>query len=165
MNKAEMIEKLKLIDLQIKELQEQKLKLNPFANLRQLSNKAFGEWSEDYVVEQAPNIEKKNGIGRDLISKNLGKIEVKSTRNTKGITFNQIKPQYSNYHLFVIYDIDNIETTQFLVPNDILVNQLKMSKQHNYSAEGNVFTLSDTKANMAILEEYKVSWEELNAKA
>lgn len=39
------------IDAQIAALQKEKEQINPFANLKFLSNKAFGEgWSEPYIV-------------------------------------------------------------------------------------------------------------------
>lgn len=163
MNKNEIIKKLKELDEEIERLQKEKMLLNPFANLKSLSNKQFGEWSEQYVLSQVPNLKLAHGVGTDLISP-IGKIEVKSTRSTKGITFNQIKPEYSDYHLFVIYDIENIETHSYFIPNHLFEDKLSLSKQHNYAEEGNCYTMRDTKENMKILKDYKVSWEELNAK-
>ena len=165
MTREERITRLKELDLQISELQKEKEKLNPFANLRSMANKAFGEWSEDYIIENTKNIRKENDMGRDLVSDNLGKIEVKSTRNTTKITFNQIKPEYSDYHIFIIYDIDNIDTSIYLVPNHLFGTELTISKQHNYSGEGNCYTMSSSKKNMVVLEKYKVTWEELDGKA
>ena len=41
------------IDAQIAALQKEKEQINPFANLKALSNKAFGEgWSEPYIISQ-----------------------------------------------------------------------------------------------------------------
>ena len=165
MNKEEIIQRLKELDESIAKLQKEKMELNPFANLKSMANKAFGEWSEEYVVSKVKNIVIRHGVGKDLYSEKLGRIEVKSTRSVKGITFNQIKPDYSDYHLFVIYDIDNIDTILYLVPNKLFNSELSISKQHNYDGDGNCYTMRDTKNNLHILEQYKISWEELDAKA
>lgn len=45
------------IDKKIEALMARKLELNPFANLKAMSNKQFGEqWSESYIREKCPNL-------------------------------------------------------------------------------------------------------------
>lgn len=146
---------------QIAELEVELYEVAPFMKTEKMANKAFGEWSEEYVVSKTTSIIRSNGMGKDLFSPHWGTIEVKSTRNPSKFTFNQIKPEYSDFHLFITYDLEKGEESLFLVPSSDL-SKFTMSKQHNYSEEGNCFTLSSTAKNKQLLETYRVSWEELN---
>lgn len=145
----------------IAELEEELFSLAPFLQVEKMANKAFGEWSEDYILSKVPAWQKSRGMGKDIYSDKLGVIEVKSTRNPKTFTFNQIKPEYSDYHIFIAYDLDNGVEHMFLVPNADL-EDFSMSRQHNYEGAGNCYTLSSTIANKKLLEQYRVTWEDLN---
>ena len=146
---------------QIRKLEEQLYQIAPFLQTEHMANKAFGEWSEEYILSQVPSWKKARGMGRDIYSEKFGVIEVKSTRNPDKFTFNQIKPQYSDYHLFITYDLEKGAINIFFVPNTDFIH-FSMSKQHNYDGEANCFTLSSTIANKRLLENYRVSWEDLN---
>lgn len=82
------------IDKKIEALMARKLELNPFANLKAMSNKQFGEqWSESYIREKCPNLIKNNGRGHDVITMNGEKWEIKSIRlPCKSTAFNQCHP-------------------------------------------------------------------------
>ena len=145
--------------------------LNPYAGLKMLSNKEFGEgWSEPWILEHCPALKRNNGRGHDLYSKKLGRIEVKSTRlPCKQITFNQIHPHDCDTFLFVLYNTESGTEEIFLVPSLDLINQFSLSVQHqrvDNGEEANCFTMGMTKKNKALLEGYRTaSWEELNGKA
>ena len=152
-------------------LKAELLAINPYAGLKELSNKAFGEgWSENWIVQHCPNLTKNNGRGHDLYSEKLGRIEVKSTRlPCKQITFNQIHPGDCDYFLFVLYDTENGNEEIYLVSSTNLVKEFSLSVQHQrveFDEEANCFTMGMTKKNKANLEKYRIgSWEELNGKA
>lgn len=150
---------------QINQLEEELFSLAPFLATEKMANKKFGEWSEDYILSKVPVLNTHRGMGKDMFSESLGNIEVKSTRNPHKFTFNQIKPEYSDYHIFISYDLESANENIFLVPNTDLV-RFSMSKQHNYEeGHDNCYTLSSTITNKKLLEEYRVTWEELNGKA
>ena len=83
------------IDRQIQELQNKKLKINPYSCLKNLYGKAFGEgWSELHILKQCPKLERDNSKGHDFYNKNLGKIELKSFRiPSTSSTANQCYPK------------------------------------------------------------------------
>ena len=158
------------IDIQIAKLQEEKarllgieLEINPYATLKTMSNKAFGEgWSEPWVASKCPSLIQDRHPGYDLVSEILGRIELKSTRLplTK-ITYNQCHPNDCDYFLFIDYNtIDGTENI-FLMPSADF-QSLHPSQQHGrndlcYSATGCTCT-----RNAEILENYRVNgWEEL----
>lgn len=165
------IERIREIKAQIELLKRELSELNPYAGLKELSNKEFGEtWSEAWIIKQCQNLIKDNGRGHDLYGKNLGHIEVKSTRlPCKQITFNQIHPEDCDVFLFVLYNTEDGTEELFLVPSNDLVVRFSLSVQHQRVDNGekaNCFTMSMTKNNKALLEEYRISsWEELNGKA
>ena len=107
------------IDKMIEALKEERMQLNPYANLKDLSNKSFGEgWSEPFICSKCPSFEQKDQKGWDLWSSALGRVEVKSTRlPCTSITFNQCHPYDCDYFLFVEYDTINITEHIFLVPS------------------------------------------------
>jgi hypothetical protein len=152
-------------------LKQELFALNPYAGLKELSNKEFGEnWSENWIVQHCPSLLRNNGRGHDLFSEHLGRIEVKSTRlPCKQITFNQIHPYDCDNFLFVLYNTEDGTEEIFLVPAATLVAEFSLSVQHQRVDSGekaNCFTMGMTKKNKAILEKYRIaSWEELNGKA
>ena len=159
------------IDIEIARLQEEKarllgieLQINPYANLKTLSNKAFGEgWSEPWVASKCPSLIQDRHAGYDLTSEVLGRVELKSTRLplASKITYNQCHPNDCDYFLFIDYNtIDGTEDI-FLMPSADF-QLLHPSQQHGrndlcYSATG-----CSSKRNAAILENYRINgWEEL----
>lgn len=154
------------IDKQIELLKAEKLQLNPYANLKDLPNKAFGEgWSEPYICSKCPSFEQKDQKGWDLWSETLGKVEVKSTRlPCRQITFNQCHPYDCDYFLFIEYDIEEITEHIFLVPSTDFFS-FGHSVQHTRSIDtkANCFTMSgSSKRNRELLEKYRVmGWEAL----
>ena len=165
------ITRIKEIYAQIEALKQELFALNPYAGLKELSNKAFGEgWSENWIVQHCPNLIRNNGRGHDLYGEKLGRLEVKSTRlPCKQITFNQIHPGDCEHFLFVLYDTESGEEEIFLVPSANLVEEFSLSVQHQRVDSGekaNCFTMGMTKKNKTNLEKYRIaSWEELNGKA
>jgi hypothetical protein len=159
-------EQIAELDKQIEILKAKKLALNPFANLKDLGNKNFGEqWSEPYICSKCPSFEQKDEKGWDLWSNKLGKVEVKSSRLPCGqITFNQCHPYDCDYFLFVEYDTEYADVHIFLVPSKDFF-QFGVSVQHTRAnrEEAECFTLSgSTRKNVTLLERYRVaSWEEL----
>lgn len=93
----------------IAECEKRISELNPYGNLKSLSNKAFGEeWSEPYILSQVPALRKDNSAGHDMFSEKYGRVEVKSARlPLKTITYNQCHPYECEYFLFVNYDTEN----------------------------------------------------------
>ena len=168
-NKERIIE----IRKQIAELEKELITLNPYAGLKSLSIKAFGEeWSEPWILQHCPNFTRDNGRGHDFYSEKLGRVEVKSARlPLKQITFNQIHPYDCDYFLFVLYDTEEGGETIYLVSSKDIIDKTKfsLSIQHQRvenKEEANCFTMGMTKKNKAALENYKVAnWEELDGKA
>ena len=71
------------IKAQIVALQTRARELNPYAELKSISNKQFGEgWSEPYILSKVSNLSKNNGAGHDMRGKHYSNIEVKSCRMT-----------------------------------------------------------------------------------
>lgn len=161
------------IRAQIEALKQELTALNPYAGLKEMSNKEFGEgWSETWILQHCPALRKDNGRGHDIFGENLGRIEVKSTRlPCKQITFNQIHPYDCEQFLFVLYNTEDGTEEIFLVPSADIVdtNKFSLSIQHQRVAdknEANCFTMGMTKKNRTSLEQYRISsWEELNGKA
>lgn len=158
---------------QIEALKAELVILNPYAGLKEMSNKKFGEeWSESWILQHCPSLKKDNGRGHDIFGKNLGRVEVKSTRlPCKQITFNQIHPYDCDYFLFVLYDTENATEEIFLVPSSDIIDTQKFSLtvQHqrvDNKEKANCFTMTMTIKNKMSLEAYRLaSWEELNVKA
>lgn len=150
----------------ITQLKAEREALNPYANLKELSNKNFGEeWSEPYICSKCPSFEKKDQKGWDLWSDALGRVEVKSSRlPCKSITFNQCHPYDCDYFLFVEYDTEEITEHIFLVPSsDFFSFSTSVQHTRNDRERAECFTLSgSTKKNVQLLEKYRVNgWEEL----
>lgn len=154
------------IDALIESLREEKYSINPFAYLKDMSMKQFGEeFSENYILARVPNLISRHGAGHDMYSTKLGLIEVKSGRPPykKTWTFNQLHPHECEHFLFVFYDTENASTEIFLVPSKDITNNniFSISKQH--STNGECYSMSGTRKNILALQEYKInSWEELN---
>lgn len=125
------------IDKKIEALMARKLELNPFANLKAMSNKQFGEqWSESYIREKCPNLIKNNGRGHDVITMNGEKWEIKSIRlPCKNTAFNQCHPFDCDKFLFVGYDCETGEVYLYLVPSNEIKENLNYSAQHSYGKE------------------------------
>ena len=160
--KARIIE----IDEIIEKLKKEKMELNPYANLKDLSNKTFGEgWSEPFICSKCPSFEQRDQKGWDLWSKALGRVEVKSSRlPCASITFNQCHPYDCDYFLFVEYDTIEIIEHIFLVPSkDFFQFSIGVQHTRNSKEEAECFTLSgSTKKNCKLLEKYRVNgWEDL----
>lgn len=162
------------IDAQIASLQEEKarllgieLQVNPYANLKALGNKAFGEgWSEPWVASKCPSLIRDRHPGYDLVSKNLGRVELKSTRLplTK-ITYNQCHPHDCDYFLFIDYHTQDGTEDIFLLPSANFFDICPSIQHERKNAdEGDCFSATgcSCKKNKNILEQYRVaSWEEL----
>lgn len=165
------ITRIQEIKHQMELLKQELFALNPYAGLKELSNKEFGEnWSENWIVQHCSSLTRDNGRGHDLFSEHLGRIEVKSTRlPCKQITFNQIHPYDCDNFLFVLYNTEDGTEEIFLVPAAALVAEFSLSVQHQRIDSGekaNCFTMGMTKKNKTNLEKYRItSWEELNGKA
>lgn len=152
------------IDNKIVELMAEKAKLNPFANLKEMSWKEFGEkFSENYVLEHVPNLVRKNGAGHDMYSEKLGYIEVKSGRlpYKSGWTMNQLHPDQCDYYLFVFYDTEEAEVFLYLVSTGQLTSdEFKLNRQHGKGC----FSMGQTKKNDQALEKYRIKdWKTLNS--
>lgn len=165
-------DRLREINRQIEILQAEKAALNPYAGLKDMSNKAFGEkWSENWICSKCPNLTKNNGSGHDLRSANGKLWEVKSSRlPALQITFNQCHPYECDYFLFVLYDTVEGEEIIYLVPSEDIKNKFCYSRQHEHSAskeEADCISIGYNKTNKNLLEtEYRVlNWEALNSLA
>lgn len=151
-------------------IEEELVQLNPFSQLKSMSNKAFGEsWSEEYICTRCPSFIRKDEKGWDLWSDALGRVEVKSTRlPCKKITFNQCHPYDCDYFLFVEYDTEIGNAQMFLVPaNKFFL--FSPSVQHSREDKDNAscFTLNgSSKSNQEKLQAYCIeTWEELEKRA
>ena len=162
MNKKERIAEIRK---QIASLKAEMETLNPYANLKELSNKSFGEqWSEPYICSKCPSFEKKDQKGWDLWSEALGKVEVKSCRLPCEITFNQCHPYDCDYFLFVEYDTEDPAEYIFLVPSkDFFSFSHTTQHERKSKEEAECFSMSgSSKHNKELLENYRVvSWEAL----
>ena len=154
------------IDRLIAELKAEKESLNPYANLKDLSNKSFGEaWSEPFIISRCPSFIQKDEKGWDLWSNALGRVEVKSSRlPCKQITFNQCHPKDCDYFLFVLYDTEEGEETIYLVPAaDFYKFSITVQHSRESKEEASCFSMSGSSAgNKKKLQEYKIaSWQAL----
>lgn len=143
---------------EIERLLARQLELNPYASLKQLSNKEFGEsWSESRIRAICHSFQKDNSRGHDFFHPILGRIEVKSARlPLKQITYNQCLPNECEYFLFVNYD--TIEGTEevFLVRSLDLLNkeEFSITKQHS-RGDGDCYSVSGSlKKNKETLRKY-----------
>lgn len=148
-----------------KKIQARKLELNPFSGLKSMSNKAFGEgWSEPYIRNHVPNLEKNNGTGHDMRGKHYKTIEVKSSRLTfnENWTMNQVHCNEAEAFLFVWYNCNNGTHEICFIPTEDLIAECTRSRQH--TREGKMCcTISSTKKNREVLKKYMISsWEILN---
>lgn len=156
-------ERIAEIDKLIAELKAEKEQLNPYANLKDMSNKKFGEeWSETYICSKVSGFERRDEKGWDLWNAKLGRIEAKSSRlPCAQITFNQCHPNDCDYFLFVEYDTENITEHIFLVPASDFFS-FGVSVQHSRT-DVSCFTLSgSSQKNKRLLEQYRLAgWAEL----
>lgn len=141
--------------------------INPYGNLKSLSNKKFGEeWSESFILKRCPNLQKDNSRGHDMISKKFGRIEVKSSRlPCQSITYNQCHPLECEYFLFVNYDTINGSEEIFLVPSKDFMNEELFSKsiQHSRTDSSCYSMRGSTKKNKESLKQYQFeNFEKLN---
>lgn len=158
-------QRLSEIDKEIEILLAEKEQINPYANLKSLANKAFGEgWSEPHILEHCPQLHWERGKGYDFYSNKIGKIEVKSSRlPCKQITFNQLHPSDCDYFLFVLYDTENAEATIYLISSTDIVEKCRYTAQHDRNDIPSCFSMS-YKTNQNILENYRIkSWDELRS--
>ena len=150
------------LDEMEKIIKTRKLQLNPFAELKSLSNKQFGEdWSEKYILSKVPNLHTNHGAGHDMSGKRYKNIEVKSSRIlfSRDWTMNQIHPDQADAYLFVWYNCSNGTQDICLIPTADLLSKCTRSKQHGNGC----FTVSSTQNNRAVLRQYMISsWEDLN---
>lgn len=157
------------IDAQITALQAEKAMLNPYAGLKDMSPKKFGEqWSETWIRSKCSNLTQDNGSGHDLLAANGELWEVKSSRlPCKEITFNQCHPYECNRFLFVLYDTVNGSETIYLVPAVDIKAKFCYARQHGHGTckeDADCISVGYGKTNRELLENnYKVeSWEALN---
>lgn len=152
--------KIKEYQLQIFELEKKIVELNPYGNLKKMSNKEFGEsWSENYILSHCPSFDKVDTKGYDFRSARFGKVEVKSSRlPCQKITFNQCHLDEADYFLFVEYDTENISENIYFVPSKDLKNTELFSKsiQHNRSDEGCYSISGSNNKNKKSLACYKI---------
>lgn len=151
----------------IAECEKRISELNPYGNLKSLSNKAFGEeWSEPYILSQVPALRKDNSAGHDMFSEKYGRVEVKSARlPLKTITYNQCHPYECEYFLFVNYDIENGGEEIFFIPSRDIINEQLFSKSKQHSRiEESCYTISgSTKKNKQSFSKYRfMTFSELN---
>ena len=154
------------IDNLIKELMAEKEALNPYANLKSINNKEFGEsWSEKEIVKHCPSFERRDEKGWDLWSDSLGRVEVKSSRlPCSQITFNQCHPKDCDYFLFVLYDTIEGEPIIYLVPSNKFFDfSVTVQHERKTKEEASCFSMSGSSVkNSAKLLDYKINnWEEL----
>lgn len=157
-------DRIKEIKNQIAQLEMEIEQINPYANLKRLTNKTFGEqWSETHILQHCPQLFHAKEKGYDFLSDKLGKIELKSSRlPCKQITFNQLHPKDCDYFLFALYDTVEAECELFLIDSNTLVKNCSYSSQHDRHNNASCFSMPMTKTNKAILEDYRITWEELS---
>ena len=141
--------------------------INPYGNLKEMSNKEFGEgWSEKYILSKVPLLKKDNSIGHDMFSEKYGRIEVKSARlPLTTITYNQCHPYECEYFLFVNYDTENGGEEIFFVPSKDILNEelFSKSKQHSRTEESCYTISGSTKKNKQSLTQYRfMTFSDLN---
>lgn len=162
------------IDEQIAALQAEKalllgeeLKTNPYADLKSMANKSFGEgWSEPWVASKCPSMVRDNHPGYDFSTVGLGRVELKSTRLplTK-ITYNQCHPHDCDYFLFIDYDtINGTEDIYLMSSEDFMLLHPSIQHERKSAEEGECFSATGCtcKRNAEILKSYKLrGWDEL----
>ena len=144
--------------------------VNPFATLKSLSNKKFGEeWSENYVRAHTPNLIRDNGTGHDALTKSGEKWEIKSARlPQKDICFNQCHLGGCDKFLFVLYNCETGEEQIYLVPAIDIRKNFHYSAQHIREGKETAECVSiKYNGNKEVLENhYRIAnWEELNKMA
>lgn len=161
MTKAE-IEEYKRIKEQMAALDARAKEINPYAELKSMSNKQFGEgWSEPHILDLVPNLSENHGAGHDMRGKHYENIEVKSSRNTfdQTWTMNQVHPDQADAYLFVWYNCDEATDEVCFVPTEDLLKHCSRSRQHGDGC----FNIGSTVANKKFLKKYMLpSWEALN---
>ena len=163
-----MNQQIALYRQKIAELEQKIIELNPFANLKALSNKEFGEgFSENYILEHCPSLSKDNTRGHDFFHPTFNRIEVKSTRLPCGqITYNQCHLDEADYYLFVQYDTDEGTVNIYFVPTTDLLDDTKFSKslQHTRNLDERCYTISGSsqKNKNSFQNYYFASFEEFN---
>ena len=161
-------QKNRLIEINktIEALMAEREAINPYANLKAISNKAFGEaWSEPEIIRHCPSFTQCDEKGWDLWSDALGKVEVKSSRlPCRQITFNQCHPRDCDYFLFVLYDTEEADVIIYLVPAKRFFD-FSITVQHDRKSkeEASCFSMSGSNlTNQAKLKEFLIpSWEAL----
>lgn len=158
------------INALIEKLMAEREAINPYANLKSISNKEFGEaWSEPEIIKHCPSFEQRDEKGWDLWSKALGRVEVKSTRlPCQQITFNQCHPRDCDYFLFVLYDTEEAEAIRYLVPaKDFFDFSVTVQHDRKSKEEASCFSMSGSSIkNKTKLANYIVpSWEALETLA
>ena len=168
---AEIDEEIAKLQAERALLLEEEVKVNPYAHLKTLSNKSFGEgWSEPWVASKCPSMIQDRHAGYDFSTIGLGRVELKSTRlPLKKITYNQCHPHDCDYFLFIDYDTVNGTEDIYLMPSEDL-SLIHPSIQHERKSaeEGECFSVtgSSCKRNAKILKKYKLnSWDELEKRA
>lgn len=148
------------IQNQIYVLQEKLKQINPYAGLKMMSNKEFGEqWSESLILSKCPSLSKSaDRKGHDLVSSKYGKIEVKSSRlPNKSITYNQCHLDEADYFLFINYDTEEGEEDIYFVPSEDLKNENLFSKSCQHNRDGGCYSIGLTKKNRDSLMNYHYS--------
>lgn len=162
------VEKNRLIEIDnlIAQLMAERETINPYANLKSISNKEFGEaWSEPEIIRHCPSFCRVDEKGWDLWSESLGRVEVKSSRlPCKQITFNQCHPKDCDYFLFVLYDTVEGEAYKYLVPAKRFFDfSITVQHERKTKEEASCFSMSgSSKTNKEKLAEFFISsWEDL----
>lgn len=133
---------LEELEKELKRIKNRIKELNPYASLKEMSNKEFGEgWSEKYILSKCPFFKADNGLGHDFIYQ-LGTVEVKSSRlPCKQITYNQCHPNECDFFLFINYDTTNGIEEVYFVPSDDILNETIFSKSKQHSRDGSCYTI------------------------
>lgn len=159
------------IEAQISALQEEKNRLlsleshNPYLSLIEMQPKFFGEWSEKYICDKCPSLDRRNQKGWDLWSDTLGRVEVKSCRwysdKDKG-TVNQCHPNDCDYFLFMFYKPYEGTEEIYLVPSKDFLD-FGASPQHGRDEDAACYNVRlKAKKRIPLMEKYRISnWKEL----
>lgn len=160
-------ERIKEIDRLIAELMAEKEAINPFANLKNMNNKNFGEeFSEPYIISKCPNLIKDNSTGHDVRTVGGELWEIKSSRlPLKKITFNQCHPTECDKFLFVLYDTDEGDVLLYLVPSKD-IELFAPSSQHVRGSLDCCSVSWGVKTRHSLEEKYRIeSFEQLSLEA
>lgn len=130
------------------------------------TNQTFGQkFSEPFIREHTPNLEKYNGRGHDVRGKNYAVGEIKSSQNDfddDDWTLNQVKVTESDMLIASFYNARQ-GTMRIMIAPMVEVETLKRSAQHTESKT--CTTIKNTKENHDFFLKYEVnSFEELNEK-